>query len=266
MKVALPYQKKSIENISFVNESYNKSCLESNLSILHETRNESGKTNISPVNSLTAKALSHSLRFNHSYQALEHNAKLINSTPGAKVHIPESVYRMKKMFPPLIHTEFYIHCKTCNEYSVTRAEQTECVSCSRMLKRAHSKYFVYLPLKSQLTKSINDHFDDILSYYENDKFCDNSDIIFDIQNSIQYKKAREKFPYAIILPLAINTDGARLFNSTNKSIWPIQIIQNFLPPKIRYTQQNIIVAAICEGKICSKNSYNLQSKHSFVIL
>lgn len=233
-----------MKNLSFVKEN----SWESDISVPHTKASEMCKANVSPVNLLLQKVLSHSLHFNHSYQALVANAKLINSTPGTKIHIPATIYRIKKMVLPQVPTEFYIHCNICKEYLMTKTAETECVSCLQILNRAQSKYFVNLPLKPQLLQSINDHFDDIISYCQSEKFDNDVTIIYDMQNSIQYKNAKEKFPDAIILPLALNTDGARLFNSTNKSIWPLQVIQNFLKPTIRYVPENIIVAAIYEGK------------------
>lgn len=208
---------------------------------------QTNESDLSSVKNITANVMSHSIRFNHSYKSLEANAKLINTTPGVKLNIPDTIYRIKKTISPLIPTEYYIKCETCNEYSSTLTDQTKCVSCLSILKRAHSKYFVYLSLKPQLKKSIYDYFEDILAYEQSDKFCKNTNFIYDIQNSIQYKRAKEKFPDSTILPMVVNTDGARLFNSGNKSIWPLQIIQNFLHPTIRYLPQNIFVLAIYEG-------------------
>lgn len=234
-------------NLNFINEN----CLESDKTIAHFAHSKTSETykkNVSSADLLMQRVLSHSLNFNHSYQALVANTKLINSTPGAKVQIPTTIYRIKKMIPPLIPIEFYIHCNICKEYSMTKAAETECVSCLQTLKRAESKYFVNLPLKPQLLLSITDHFDDIISYHESERFNNDSNIIYDIHNSIQYKNAKEKFPDAIVLPLVVNTDGAQLFNSTNKSIWPLQVIQNYLKPTIRYVPKNILVAALYEGE------------------
>lgn len=43
----------------------------------------------------------------------------------------------------------------------------------------------------------------------------------------------------------VNTDGVSLKKSSNKSVWPLQIICNFLPPRIRYLNANIISVAFC---------------------
>lgn len=43
-----------------------------------------------------------------------------------------------------------------------------------------------------------------------------------------------------ILTLMINTDGVSLKKSSKKSLWPLQIICNFLPPQLRYRLENVL--------------------------
>lgn len=40
----------------------------------------------------------------------------------------------------------------------------------------------------------------------------------------------------------------KMYNSSNDSLWPIQVYQNFLHPKIRYIPENIIVVGLHRGK------------------
>lgn len=206
---------------------------------------KSSKTEESPRAQHTKDTVYHSIRFNQSYTSLEHMVKLINSTPGAQVQMPSTIYKIKKMVQPSLTTQFYIHCNSCDDYSMTTTKEAECITCGQILKRANSKYFVHLPLKPQIMKSINDHFEEIVSYDE--MFREPSDLVRDFQDCIQYKTAKTKYPGFILLPLAINTDGAQIFNSSKKSIWPIQLYQKFLPPYKRYVQENILVTGIHEG-------------------
>lgn len=142
---------------------------------------------------------------------------------------------------------YYIHCASCKSYSTTTTSSVKCISCAQILNRASSKYFVYFPLRAQLTKSIHDHFNEIVSYDK--KFNEASDLIRDVQDGIIYKKVRTNYPNSLILPFTGNTDGARIFKSTIGSLWPLQLIQCFLPPNIRYLYDNIILAAIHAGKM-----------------
>lgn len=74
------------------------------------------------------------------------------------------------------------------------------------------------------------------------------DSIRDVHDCIQFKTVQQNYPYLIVLPLTVNTDGARIYNSNNESIWPIQIYQNYLHPRIRYIPNNIMVVGPHSGK------------------
>lgn len=91
----------------------------------------------------------------------------------------------------------------------------------------------------------------IISY--DDKIRIPTDEIRDIHDGIQFKRIRAKYPDFFILSLTVNTDGARIFRNTNKSMWPIQLYQNFLHPSVRYIPENIIVSAIHQGKLFCRN-------------
>lgn len=205
---------------------------------------ENFEPEISPRTQHTKQILSHSLHFNQSYSNLQAVSKLVNSTPGARIQLPDTLYRIKKLVPPVIETQYYIQCSDCKDYSMTTTTEVECTTCSKVLKRAKSEYFVYLPLKPQIMKTINQHFNDIVSYSQS---CSTDDIICDFQDGIVYKKIKAKYPDKIMLPLVVNTDGAAIFKSTNNSVWPILIISNFLRPSIRYIPENVMVLGIHEG-------------------
>lgn len=110
----------------------------------------------------------------------------------------------------------------------------------------NAKYFLYIPFSVQLRKNILKHLEKIVSYKA--KLSENDSFMTDIQDGILFKKAQQKYTESIILSLTVNTDGAKVFQSTKKSIWPIQIYQNFLHPKIRYHPENIIVVGLHSGK------------------
>lgn len=198
------------------------------------------------INSHTKNVLQHCLHSNQSYENLKNTSKLINATPGAKFHVPTTMHRIKKFFCPILEATFHIWCACCKCYSPATSAIGECQSCSMKLKRAKTNYFVNLPFEAQFKKSIGDNFDEILSYRRN--FLENSDTIRDVHDGIQFKHAQKMYPSSIVLPLTVNTDGARMFNSSNKSIWPIQIYQNYLHPSIRYIPSNILVVGLYSGK------------------
>lgn len=207
--------------------------------------------------------LVHAINYNQSYSAIESVAKLLNCTPGRKGDVPATKYTIQKTIGGLFRPVFYIKCKRCSTYTATTEKETLCInaSCQLSLNRAHLDYFVYCPLKVQLMKSLNDNFDKIMSY--NASINESSDLIGDIHDAIQYKKLKERFPDSIILSLTANTDGARIYKSSNQSVWPLQLQQNFLSPNTRYIPENIITVAFHQGILISAFFYNKKQVYRF---
>lgn len=52
-----------------------------------------------------------------------------------------------------------------------------------------------------------------------------------------------------ILSLCLNIDGANKYKSNNLYVWPIQLMQNYLPPNIRFLPNNIIVNGLYYNKV-----------------
>lgn len=103
-----------------------------------------------------------------------------------------------------------------------------------------------MPFTVQLKQSVEEHLEEILSYGKS--FDENNETITDVQSASQFQKCKNKYSKSFLLSLTVNTDGVQIFNSTKKSVWPIQVIQNFLPPTIRYRTKNVIVVALHDGK------------------
>lgn len=55
-------------------------------------------------------------------------------------------------------------------------------------------------------------------------------------------------PFNLKLSLLLNTNGVQVGKSCKKSLWPILFICNFLPPKIRFNQRNIVLSALYLGE------------------
>lgn len=200
----------------------------------------------SPTIQQAKTAVSHFIQYNQSYKSLEAFTSIVNSTPGAKYQIPSTTFKIKKLLVPIFVTEYFIKCSSCKKYMATTKDKVQCYDCNRELKRGNSEYFIYMPVKPQLKKSITEHFEEIMSYREN--FAQTKTVITDVQDCNQFKIAQKKHPNAIVLSLTVNTDGAKIFNGTNKSVWPIQICQNYLPPQMRYLSEHIMVVALHSGK------------------
>lgn len=190
----------------------------------------------------------HHLKFNGSYQSMEQMAHLINNTPNASIKIPCSRYKIKKSIPAAFSIEIYIKCNRCGNYSGSLKSNTQCPhpSCNgAKLKTTVSDYFLYIPIKEQIEKNVKSNIDEILAY--NSSVISSSKII-DIHNTETFKKVGEKYPSFILLPIIINTDGAKVYNSCSNSLWLIQAYQGYIPPNKRFRPSNIMIIAATIGK------------------
>lgn len=104
---------------------------------------------------------------------------------------------------------------------------------------------MYISVKEQLEKNIEKNIDEILTY---NSAVSNSSLIIDIQNSDMFKKMQEKYPSFILLPLIVNTDGAKVYKSCSDSLWLIQAYQGYMPPNKRFIPSNIMIIAARFGK------------------
>lgn len=178
-----------------------------------------------------------------TYRCLEDTAKLINSVPGATVRLPTTKYSLLRAFmasSSLTHIN-YIYCNKCKKYvKCSPDESISICECSTKLKKTAKNYFVYIHLETQLKRILDQHWGKIVSYnnkIQSDK-CEN---IQDTYSTTYIRKELQR--KSNILSLMVNSDGVNIRSSGGKSIWPIQIICNFLPPQIRYQNQNILCVA-----------------------
>lgn len=141
--------------------------------------------------------------------------------------------------------EHYAKCNGCAEFVLIN--NGKCDRCSQLIKLIDTKYFVYIPIKSQIIHMFKKYCSEILSYLQNVTQPSNG-TIKDIYDGLIYKDVSEKLPAdAIILSLVLNTDGIQMFDSNKCSVWPLQIVLNFLPPNLRYLMENILVAGLYFG-------------------
>lgn len=194
-------------------------------------------------NAALEKLKRHFIRHKLTYDCLEATAELMNSMPGANIQLPTSQYLLLKAFMltnPFRH-QYYIHCDCCKKYVMcSPGESSWGCRCGRILKLRDKNYFVYINLEEQLKNILEKHWDTILAY-NNVIESDGS------ENTTDYYSGIRELMQKNVLSLMINTDGISLKKSGFDSVWPIQLICNFLPPKIRYLNENILcVAFYCQ--------------------
>ena len=74
------------------------------------------------------------------------------------------------------------------------------------------------------------------------------DSIEDIYDGEEYRKHSDFFKSLANISLICNTDGVSIFNSSNVSIWPIWLAINELPPILRFSRQNVLLAGLWYGE------------------
>ena len=107
-----------------------------------------------------------------------------------------------------------------------------CPVCNaKMTDNSNVGYFLVLPLENQLIDMFeNSNMSDLIQYSSNRAIRGN-DNLEDIYDGISYKSVSQLRDGNI--SVTWNCDGANAFNSSSRSIWPLQCVVNELPYNIR---------------------------------
>lgn len=191
------------------------------------------------------RLLRHFIKYNLTYECLENTAKIMNGMPGATVRLPTSKRVLIKAFLSMssFNKQYHIHCDRCKIYIKCLPDEFdnwECENCSSKLKIGETNYFVYIKLEEQLKEMLNRYWDTIPSYNN-------------MVTNVNHRNITDVHTGAVVkgvlrcknnmLSIMINSDGLSLKKSGSNSVWPIQIICNFLPQELRYRMENIITVA-----------------------
>lgn len=216
--------------------SHSEDCEDLDLCSLSVNERNPVKKKVKELNELQAKS-------KLSTRTLQKIIPILNSTPGATVEIPNSKRFLKANTEKLFEQKYYAKCVFCNELNLCGGP---CNKCSRIVSKNRNNYFVYLPIEPQIKKSLIQHFDEINEYLDRP----NREFFTDIDDGEVQKSVTQRHPMQKILSFTLNIDGGKIAEKSTKSIWPIQLYQNFLPPHIRFRPENILVAGLYydEGK------------------
>lgn len=196
------------------------------------------------------KHVSNKIKYKHSISSLEETIKIVNEAPGTKFQLPATIYNIRKKIEPVFEHEFHYECGICGEYTAfsgTRPRESviDCDNCNNKIEKKSDNFFVYIPLQQQLQESIQNNWTSILTYSD---LKSDDNYICDVQDGSIWENLNEKYPNSFNLSLSLNTDGVQVFKSTKKSLWPLQIIQNYLHPRLRYIPTNIILVGLHFGE------------------
>ncbi|XP_043470408.1 uncharacterized protein LOC122503784 isoform X2 [Leptopilina heterotoma] len=183
--------------------------------------------------------LAQALRNNLSDVALESSINLVDC------HLPYAVHRSKYNFLkscPEPNVITYYYCPQCsitiNFENINRAECDGCgVQHNKSTLKKDMNYFFYLPLEPQLKRLLNSkHF---LNFR---KECNESDVI----KGKEYRRLVEKNVISENdITIQWNSDGVSVSKSSIKSIWPILVMVNELPYRLR--KNNMLLCGLWFG-------------------
>lgn len=179
------------------------------------------------------------VKSNLSTKTLQRIIPILNSTPGASIEIPYDKRYLKSNTEKLFEPVYYAKCPSCFELNVCNER---CNKCNKIVNKNRNNFFVYLPIEPQLKKSLIDNFSDICEHLKRPRsqfFTDIDDGL--VQRTIVVNEQQ------MLLSFLLNIDGGNLAEKTKKSLWPIQLYQNFIPPEKRFMPENILTVGLFYG-------------------
>lgn len=189
------------------------------------------------------------LKYNLTLVCLEDIANLVNNIPGNITKVPVTKYSLMRSvtaFGELVH---YINCEKCGKYSANNRASTDkliCEHCSNALQLKETNFFVYINIEAQLKVVIEKYWKELSNYKDFITENNNPDIE-DVHSGLLLKAIHRTDPDCMFLSITLNTDGVSIHESNTLSLWPLQFCLNFLPPKYRFQQSNILVSSLYYG-------------------
>lgn len=142
---------------------------------------------------------------------------------------------------------FYAYCSFCSIYLMKMKKLKDgdkCPGCGNEISRRNVKTFVSLSLRKQFEAFLKIPGIGVILAYKNRRIKKFPDSLEDVFDSKYYKYLSE---HNIISPndfiYAFNTDGFKLFESSNASAWPLFVRLLDLPPHLR--QKHMFLAGLC---------------------
>ena len=189
------------------------------------------ETHYEIYNILLALVIKHGLTYNAALDFL----KTINFLTKADSPIPESRYLFLKLCTAdeYSFTRIFI-CLNCNVI-ISRSNSSDKVECS-ICQEKSQEYFISFYIGRKLEAIIEKNFIAIEKYKIE---LGKNECITDIQKGDILKSLFGPF-----FSITFNTDGVNVFNTSQKSLWPILVILNDLPPHLRFLKKNCVVAGL----------------------
>ena len=165
--------------------------------------------------------------------------KMINSILQTKI-LPETRYLADQLFNSKKGIEYHSICPKCKRCVSKFDEKDRLVYCgicneNILLKSpTYHDFFAIVNVENDISTLILqniDHYQDVVN-----KRMENRETIEDFPDGILYKEFVNSLPHNErdnFVTVTFNSDGVPVFESSKFSMWPIQLIINELPVKVR---------------------------------
>lgn len=182
------------------------------------------------------RSMSHKIDSGLPYR---HISKIVKTMIPEQTKIVRSVAPLKKLSTKRFRYTVFIECPSCLIYR----KNGICEKCNNNYSIIDNfSRIYYIPIRQQIKYFLKKYFRQIFQYLLDTKH--NYDSTFkDIYDGILWKGLQTD-DGSIRLSLTMNADGGQCTKSTSKSMWLIQLYQNYLPPKLRFQRDNIILSTI----------------------
>lgn len=187
---------------------------------------------------------------NLTLNCLEDVAEIINKKSGSnKIPTTKSAILRKFLQKSQFTIQTFILCSQCNVYSKSDSikwKNAKCSQCNENISTNNSEYILYIGIKEQIRYVVKNNLEAILEFMSRNTSLDK---IKDINDGAILKDMNDISSGVANLNVSVTmcTDGASLFKSTNKSLWPIYLCLNCLPPNIRFNLANTLLASLYIG-------------------
>ncbi|KAM7284938.1 hypothetical protein ISCGN_031936 [Ixodes scapularis] len=181
-----------------------------------------------------------------NWSQMEGLLKLSNFLVG-KDALPETTYLLRKTWSTLKGRMIHHHlfCTVCNAYVGKPKEDLKCPSCSESIRNdlTQGNFFTTVDLKEQIAILLQNKTTakSLLGALKRERV---DGTLTDIVDGTLYQKEAAAGSWSD-LTLTMNTDGARVFNSSKSSLWPLQCVVNELPIALRWS--NVLLCGLWFG-------------------
>ncbi|XP_061183192.1 uncharacterized protein LOC133191454 [Saccostrea echinata] len=142
----------------------------------------------------------------------------------------------------------HYYCARCLAFQKNNGPGENCTVCESAMDKSNKRYFLEMPIENQLKNLFaqNGFYNNLQGRFR--KSFNNS--YEDITDGTLYRQLYNNdgpLSSSDNLSFVLNTDGAPVFKSSKVSIWPVFLVINELPFKIRMKKENMILAALWFG-------------------